>query len=177
VTERWRESRAADFERHLSDLRAGSYEGAAERSDKERIFSRATDLLAPVALRVLSDFNAVMLGGSGEVTDSGIARSPDGQVAREWRISWPGQKRAERRAGPSGPISPLIVRAHFPPGWTHGHLAGSVSGNWPLQITSAADAERQAPILWAIAEAEFHERIFETLNPWDAVPPPLGQGG
>lgn len=176
MTAGWRASRAADFKRHLADLAAASYEGAAERADKERVFTNAVELLAPVAVRTLSQFNDVMFAGAGEVTDSGLVRSSDGVVAREWQLSWHGQRVAGRRTGPAGPVRPITVRAHFPPGWTHGHLAGSAGLNWPLQVTSLEDAERQSPIVWAIAEAEFHERIFETLHPWSAVPRPIGQG-
>lgn len=173
MTDDWRESRVADFARHLSDLRGGSYEGSSERPDKERVFRRAVDLLAPVATRVLSLFNAAMLSSKGEVSDSGVLQASDGGLSREWRLSWPGQREAHRRTGPAGPIQPIIVRAHFPSGWTHGHLAGSVMGNWPLQVLDAADAERQEPILWVIAEAELHERIFETVQPWTSVPTPV----
>ena len=171
----WRTSRASDFARHLGDLRAGSYEGSAERGDKERVFRRAVDLLAPVAVGVLTAFSATMLAMVGEVSDSGVLQSPDGGLVREWRLSWAGQRGAERRTGPPGPIQPIVVRAHFPPGWTHGHLAGSVVGNWPLQIVDESDAERQGPIIWAIAEAEFHERIYESVQPWTVVPAPLGK--
>jgi hypothetical protein len=170
----WRESRAADFARHLGDLRGGSYEGSAAREDKERTFRHAVDLLAPVAVRVLTAFNETLLAKAGDVSDGGVLQSPDGGLAREWHLSWPGQREAQRRTGPPGPIRPIVVRAHFPPGWTHGHLGGSVVGNWPLQIIDEADAERQELVIWAIAEAEFHERIYESVHPWAAVPAPVG---
>lgn len=172
----WRQSRATDFAHHLTDLSTGSYEGSADRADKERVFRGAVDLLAPVASRVLTTFATIMLADTGEVSDSGVLQSSDGGLAREWRLSWPGQSHAERRIGPPGPIQPIVIRAHFPQGWTHGHLGGSVIGNWPLQIVNEADAERQEPIIWAIAEAELHERIYESVTPWTRVPAPVGKG-
>jgi hypothetical protein len=117
-----------------------------------------------------------MLAGAGSVADSGLLRSEDGSVERRWSLSWPGQATGERRVGDPGPIQPIIIRAFFPPGWTHGHLGGSVVAAWPLQITGADDAARQAPIVWAIAEAEFHERIYETIRPWERIPEPVGMG-
>jgi 4-hydroxy-2-oxoheptanedioate aldolase len=38
-------------------------------------------------------------------------------------------------------------------------------------VTSAADAERQAAIVWAIAEAELHEWIYQAFEPWHSVEP------
>ena len=169
-------SRALDFKRHLADLRAGCYEGAAERDEKELTFRSAVDLLTPVAEWVLQTFNDKMLAGTGTVADSGIRRAANAMLERMWTLSWPGQVTAVRRAGPPGPVLPITIRAHFPPGWTHGHLAGAAIGHWPLQVLTAEDAARQAPILWAIAEAEFHERIYETVTPWEGVPAPIGTG-
>ena len=169
----WRTARAHDFAHHLADLRSGSYEGAVDREGKERVFVGAVDLLAPVARDTLESFGRVMLADAGLVEDSGVYRLEDGTLLREWRLSWPGQHAAERRVGPAGPVGPIVIRAHFSGGWTHGHLGGSAVGNWPLQVLDAADAERQAPIVWAIAEAEFHERIFETRQPWTRVPAEL----
>lgn len=166
--------RQIDFRRHLEDLRLGSYEGTEERTDKERVFRKATELLAPVTCGVLDDFNRLMLSGSGDIEDTKALYSEDGTLYREWHLSWPGQRSARRRIDGSKPIEPIIVRAHFPPGWTHGHLSGSKAGNWPLQILTEADANRQALIIWAIAEAEFHERIFESVHPWECVAKPLG---
>lgn len=165
--------RAEDFRRHLDDLRQGAYEGALERADKERVFGAAVDLLSPVVHDVLATFNQMMLAGSGTIADSGV-RSFDAGIERVWTLSWPLQASAVRRVGEPGPLDPLVVRAHFSGGWTHGHLAGSAVGNWPLQITTEAEARRQAPVVWAIVEAELHERIFEMVHPWEQVPAPVG---
>ena len=43
-------------------------------------------------------------------------------------------------------------------------------GDWPLQIISAEDARRQAPVVLAIAEAELHQRIFDAGGNWRLVP-------
>jgi hypothetical protein len=165
--------RAEDFRRHLDDLRLGAYEGTLTRADKERVFGAAVDLLSPVVHDVLATFNEVMLAGSGTVADSGVLSS-DAGLERLWTLSWPLQETATRRVGEPGPVQPITVRAHFSGGWTHGHLAGAALGNWPLQITAAAEAERQRAVVWAIAEAELHERIFEMVHPWERVPAPVG---
>jgi hypothetical protein len=39
------------------------------------------------------------------------------------------------------------VIAVFGRGNAHPHLRGTVAGMWPCQVTDAADAERQEPIL------------------------------
>ena len=166
--------RQTDFRRHLKDLRLGSYEGTKDRSYRERIFRMATELLTPVVNKVLEDFNQLMLAGSGDIADTGLLYSEDSTLYREWRLSWPGQRGAQRRVDGPGVVEPVIVRAHFPPGWTHGHLAGSMVGNWPLQILDESDANRQGWIIWAIAEAEFHQRIFESTHPWECISKPVG---
>lgn len=166
----WRSNRRADFRRHLADAQGNSYEGASDRTDKERVFSRAVDLLAPVVERVLQAFSEEMLSNSGDIVDTGPFREEGGALAREWRLSWPGQQAARRRLPPEGPVQPIIIRAQFLADWTHGHLGGSAVGYWPLQILTVEDADRQEPILWAIAEAELHERIYDSLHPWEHVP-------
>jgi hypothetical protein len=39
-----------------------------------------------------------------------------------------------------------------------------------MQIVSADDARRQAPVVLAIAEAELHQRIFDAGGNWRLVP-------
>ena len=170
----WAAERTEDFRRHLSDLQDQSYEGAKDRLDRERVFEAATRLLEPVVNDVLRQFGSLMLAGSGSIEDSGVVRSEDGSVERRWSLSWPGQIAAQRRVGEPGPILPIVIRAFFPPGWTHGHLAGSAVGSWPLQIVNTDDAARQTATVWAIAEAEFHQRIYEMVQAWDRVPEPVG---
>lgn len=62
-------------------------------------------------------------------------------------------------------MDPITVRAHFGDGWTHGHLAGLVAGDWPMQVTSGEDAERQEMIIWTIAETELHQIIWASYHP------------
>ena len=52
-------------------------------------------------------------------------------------------------------------------------VRGAVAGMWTCQVTGAADAERQEPILRAIIECELHERIFQ--GTWRVVPAFAGQ--
>jgi hypothetical protein len=65
----------------------------------------------------------------------------------------------------------------FPHDFTHGHLALFDLGTprrwvacWPLQVTGSGDADRQTMILWAIAEAELHERTFSGDLNWRLLP-------
>jgi len=62
----------------------------------------------------------------------------------------------------------ILLHAVFGRRNTHPHLRGAAAGMWPCQVTDAADAERQEPILRAIVECELHERIFQ--GTWRVVP-------
>ena len=75
------------------------------------------------------------------------------------------------------PLQPVTISAVFPPGFTHPHLvaggpvdprAASLTA-WPLQVTSREDAEQQRPVLWAIATAELHDRIYQSS--WRIIQP------
>jgi hypothetical protein len=39
-----------------------------------------------------------------------------------------------------------------------------------MQILTAEDARRQAPVVLAIVEAEMHQRVFEAGGEWRLVP-------
>jgi len=62
----------------------------------------------------------------------------------------------------------ILLHAVFGRRNTHPHLRGAAAGMWPCQVTDAADAERQEPIVRAIVECELHERIFQ--GSWRVVP-------
>ena len=162
--------RAEDFQRHLMDLRTDTYEGARRRSEREDVFHRAVLLLGPVVTEVLAGFNEVMLEGTGTI--EGPVHDSGTRLEARWELSWPQQRAAEHRIEPGRTVRPITIRAHFHHGWTHGHLAGCDTGDWPFQVTTEADARRQWPIVWAIAEAELHHRIFESNHPWEVVPLP-----
>ena len=164
--------RAEDHQRHLMDLRTDTYEGAGPRSDREDVFNHAVRLLDPIVTEVLERFNEVMLAGSGTTQGPAYIRGRDLEV--RWELSWPQQRSAAHRIEPGKAVWPITIRAHFHDGWTHGHLAGSATGDWPFQVTTEDDARRQRIILWVIAEAELHHRIFESYHPWDVVPLPTG---
>jgi hypothetical protein len=91
-----------------------------------------------------------------------------GAYAR-WELSWPEQRHPAAR--PGGRVEPVQVIAVFGRGTTHPHLRGAVAGMWPCQVTDAADAERQEPILRAIVECELHERIFQAPGKWSRHSP------
>ncbi len=152
--------RTEDLFRHLDDLRTHSYEGAGPRAQRDEVFRRAAALLDPVVTAILDEVDAAVLDGTGEVTREPVGSDGrDGLVAR-WSLSWPAQR--DRGA------DPVAVVAWFGAAFTHGHLAGSSLGHWPLQVVDAADAERQAPIVRAIVEAELHQRVFDAT--WRVIP-------
>jgi len=56
-------------------------------------------LLAPIALQVLNEMNMNLLRDTGQITESGLRRIPDGGLKASWALSWP-----EQRAAGVGPI-------------------------------------------------------------------------
>lgn len=157
--------RATDIFRHLSDLRFGTYEGARPWPDRVEVFRRAVSLLDPVVRRVLEEANAVFLRGSGTIHHR-AGDDRDGGAYAHWELSWPEQRHPAARPGRR--VEPVQVIAVFGRGHTHPHLRGAAAGMWPCQVTDAADAERQEPILQAIVECELHERIFQ--GTWQVIP-------
>ena len=157
--------RAIDIFRHLSDLRSGSYEGAVLWPDRVRVFRQAMILLDPVVRRILDQVNAAFLRGGGTINHR-AGQDRDGGAYAHWELSWPEQRHVTARKG--GRVQPIQVIAVFGRGNTHPHLRGAASGMWPCQVTDAADAERQEPILRAIVECELHERIFQ--GTWRVIP-------
>lgn len=156
--------RTADIFRHLRDLRSGTYEGAREWAERVAVFRRAVSLLDPVVRRVLNETNTVFLRDSGGVhLHAGDDR--DGGAFAHWELSWPQQR--DSAAG-TRRVEPIQVIAVFGRGSTHPHLCGAVAGMWPCQVIDEADAERQEPILRAIAESELHQRIFQ--GTWRVIP-------
>jgi hypothetical protein len=158
--------RRSDWQRHVEDLVGQRYEGAAERPARDHVFRTAFELCTPVALRVLERANELLLGGTATLSTE--APQPDGAggLLGGWRMSWPLLEQARNRFT-GKPLPPVEITAMFPDGFTHGHLALYDLADprrwvaaWPLQVTSPEDAERQEPILWAIAEAEVHERTY-----------------
>jgi hypothetical protein len=152
--------RTEDLFRHLDDLRTGSYEGARPRAERDEVFRRAAALLDPVVTAILEEVDATVLDGTGEVAHEPAGSDGRGGLVARWSLSWPAQR--ERGA------DPVAVVAWFGAAFSHGHLAGSSLGNWPLQVVDAADAERQAPIVRAIVEAELHQRVFDAT--WRVIP-------
>ena len=151
--------------RHLKDLRSGTYEGAREWPERVRLFHRAAALLDPVVRRILGETNDAFLNGTG-AGNHRTGEDRDGGVFAHWELSWPQQRQATARGG--GRVEPIQVMAVFGRGNTHPHLSGAVAGMWPCQVLDEADAQRQEPILRAIAESELHQRIFE--GTWRVIP-------
>jgi hypothetical protein len=151
--------------RHLDDLRTGSYEGAKTREEREAVFKAAAELVSATVTDALGEVNSWLLDGQGTVTFTDVVSDGADGVAAVWELRWPDQEDTSGRLRP-GPVAPVEVTAIFPAGWTHGHLRGRRLGNWPLQVTSAADAASLRPIIDAIIAAELHEVVYESAITW-----------
>jgi hypothetical protein len=163
--------RTIDLFRHLDDVRLRSYEGAGPRAERNKVFERAVELIDPLVNRILVETRDTFLDGEGEVGYAAPDDDGKGGMVASWSLSWPEQRARVNRQEPpesASPIEPIRVIAWFGATFTHGHLAGSSLGHWPLQVLDAEDAARQEPILRAIVEAELHQRVFE--GGWQILP-------
>jgi hypothetical protein len=138
--------------RHFEDLRDGTHGGSASRKDKETHFEKAVQLLAPVAREVLAEMNTSLLLDTGQLTETGLRRTPDGGLNASWTLSWPEQ----RAAG----IEPIVLQAYFGGGFHHPHLRGTTVRDWPLNVFSEEDAAAQLSILRAIASSDLHNLVY-----------------
>src|ERR1700704_6580493 len=100
--------------RHFEDLRDGTHGGSASREDKEAHFENAGQLLAPVARQVLNDMNRNLLRDTGQLSESGLRRTPDGGLNASWALSWPEQQAAG--------IEPIVLQASFGGGFPNPHI-------------------------------------------------------
>ena len=188
--------RLEDYRRHCIDLRELKYEGSATRAEREATFTQAVNLVSPIVMEVLEEFNEVFFAKTGTVCCRELESDGNDGLVCLWLLSWPLQQTARRRTegiwskdsepvqpnimpetDPNG-IDPIIVRAFLPKdgitGWLHGHLAGrydSPNGMYPLNVTSREDAKRQGVVLWMIAEGELHRCVYEMAHaPLDILP-------
>ena len=140
--------------RHFEDLRDGTHGGSTTRKDKEAHFEKAVQLLAPIARRVLNEMNTNLLLDTGQLTESGLRRSPDGGMNASWALSWPQQ----RAAG----VEPIVLHAYFGAGFHYPHLRGTTVHDWPLNVFSDEDAAAQLSILRAIASSDLHNLVYRS---------------
>ena len=138
--------------RHFEDLRDGTHGGSASRKDKEAHFEKAVQLLALVARQVLNEMNMHLLRDTGQLTESGLRRTPDGGLTASWALSWPEQQAAG--------VQPIVLQAHFGGGFHHPHLRGTTVHDWPLNVFSDEDAAAQLSILRAIASSDLHNLVY-----------------
>jgi hypothetical protein len=162
------------IERHLEDLKQNVYEGASGAARHAR-YMAAFELLTPVALDVLQQINAALLRGSGDVSVRAPGSDGSGGQIGSWLLTWPELSESSSRFTGKR-LQPVTISAVFPPGFTHPHLvaggpvdprAASLAA-WPMQVTKPEDAELQRPVLWAIAIAEVHDRIYQSS--WQVIP-------
>jgi hypothetical protein len=176
--------RQEDWRRHVRDLQTGTYEGAEAREARERVFREAFALTTPIAVFALTALKEAYLGGRGTIETSppnrvgasglltGASRQPEAGLVGSWNLTWPELEQARSRL--TGlPMRPIQIFAIFPDDFTHPHLAlfdlcrpPRCVACWPLQVVSPGDAERQELVLAVIAEAEMHERTFESDLNW-----------
>ena len=140
--------------RHFEDLREGTHGGSASRKDKESHFEKAVQLVAPIARQVLIEMNIHLLRDTGQLTESGLRRTPDGGLNASWALSWPEQQAAG--------IEPIVLQAHFGGGFHHPHLRGTTVHDWPLNVFSEEDAAAQLSILRAIASSDLHNLVYRS---------------
>ena len=150
----------ASLIRHFEDLRDGTHGGSASRKDKEAHFENAVRLVAPIARVVLTEMNIHLLRDTGQLTESGLRRTPDGGLNASWALSWPEQQAAG--------IEPIVLQAHFGGGFHHPHLRGTTVHDWPLNVFNEEDAAAQLSILRAIASSDLHNLVY--LSAYRIVP-------
>ena len=154
--------------RHLEDLRTDSYEGAVG-PEREAHYRAAFDLLSIAATGVLADINELLLGGKGDISIQPPGPDGHGGLIGSWMLSWPALREARSRITGKD-LSPVTISAVWPAGFVHPHLVAGGAINpraeslvaWPMQLTSAEEAAQQEPLLWAIAAAEVHDRIYQS---------------
>jgi len=174
--------RVEDYHRHVVDLQNRNYEGAVSRAERDALFRVAFDFVTPVAQRVLDDINVHFLKGTAELDVRRPSSDGEGGLIGSWSLTWPLLRAATNRFT-GRPLEPLALTAIFPltPSsgmqWTHPHLAllrpaliDGLAAAFPFQVTSPEDAERQEPILRVLAEAELHERFYQSDLNWRLLP-------
>jgi hypothetical protein len=162
-------ARRIDFFRHLDDLRTNQYDGASSPTERESVFRTAVQLLSPLVLRLMEEFNRDYLDGTGETLHIEPKDDGSGGLVAEWQLSWPAQREAKLRFR-ERQVPPIRVLAVFPKGWTHGHLMAPLGGEWPLQVRNEEDTLRQESLVRIILEGELHQRIYEATSNWRIVP-------
>jgi hypothetical protein len=138
--------------RHFVDLRDRTHHGVTDRSDKERLFTKAVALVDPHARQTLEEINTCLMLDTGKVTASGIRHSPDGDADAMWALSWPLQQAAG--------IDPIVIHAFFGRGFLHPHLRSGTAGDWPLNVYDEEQAAAELPTLRAIASTDIHNLVF-----------------
>jgi hypothetical protein len=138
--------------RHFEDLRDGTHGGSTTRKDKEAHFEKAVQLLAPIARQVLTEINTYLLLDTGQLTETGLRRTPDGGLNASWTLSWPEQRAAA--------VQPIALQAHFGGGCHHPHLRGTTVQDWPLNVFTDEDAAAQLSIFRAIASSDLHNLVY-----------------
>jgi hypothetical protein len=109
-----------------------------------------------------------LLDGKGRIDLIETDTEEEG-LATSWNLRWPEQEAAFLKRTDQ-PLKPVTVVGRLRPAHIHGHFGSSYFGDWPMQITSPADARRQAPLILSSGEAEIHQRVFEAGGAWHLIP-------
>jgi hypothetical protein len=174
--------------RHIQDIKERSHEGtSSERADKEAAFRVGFDLATPTALACLEQINELLLDGTGTASTRGVESDGDGGLIGTWELTWPLMEGTIDRCT-GKPLPPARIGVVFPTTFFHPHLSvlrpepldpprGVIPEAgpdaifaWPFQVTSAADGEQLAPLFWAIALGEVHERTARAEIAWNVIP-------
>src|ERR1700675_4239340 len=140
--------------RHFEDLRDGTHGGSASRKDKEAHFEKAVQLVGPIAREGLTEMNTSLLLDTGQLTETGLRRTADGELTASWALSWPEQQAAG--------VEPIALQAHFGGGFHPPHLRGTTVHDWPLNVFSEEDAAAQLSILRSIVSSDLHNLVYRS---------------
>ena len=97
------------------------------------------------------EVNTSLLHGTGQLTQSGLRRTPDGGLNASWALSRPEQQAAG--------VEPIVLQAYFGRGFHHPHLRGTTVRDWPLNVFSDEDATAQLPYSGRSRRAIYTSRL------------------
>ena len=123
----------------------------SQRPNRRR-FEKAVQFLAPIARQVLNEINTNLLLGTGQLTASGLRRTPERGLSASWALTWPEQRAAA--------VETIVLEAYFGGGFHRPHLRGTTVHDWALNVFSEEDAAAQLSIRRAIASGDLHNLVY-----------------
>ena len=117
-------------------------------------------LLAPIARQVLTEMNATLLLDTGQLTESGLRRTPDGGLKRILGVELARTAGSRHRAN----RAPSLFRRRLPPPSSSRHDSPRLAA----ERVHEEDAAAQLSILRAIASSDLHNLVY--LSDYRIVP-------